>query len=80
MYPTLSRKILLQYLVDHAMSSYLWSALELCGCDDESEVCLGRGTVGHCLVVFVKVAVVVNFKSRGLKTRSDLNNISLSVQ
>lgn len=67
------------------MPSYLWSALELCGCDDQSEVCLGRGTIGHCLVVFVEVTIVVDLESSGLKTLSDLEKnfkkkVSLFVQ
>lgn len=65
MYAAVSCQILLEQLVDHTMPLNLGQALKVAGCYDQTEVCLCRCTVGHGLVVFVEVGVVVDLEARG---------------
>jgi hypothetical protein len=65
-------QLILQQRVNQTMPGGLHLLLEGLGCDDESEVCLGRRDSLHRLVVRVEVRVVVDFERGGLQGGGNL--------
>lgn len=75
----LSSQVLLQQVVDHTVAFELAQALELGRRDDETEVGLGGGAVGHGLVVFVEVGVVEDLEACGAEFAGYLDTSSAKV-